>query len=400
MSGTAIAQIINLAAIPILSRLFTPEDFGIFAIYFSISSIFASISCGRYELAIMLPKKDFNAYQIVIISFYFVFFITIISFIIIILFFHSLTDLLNINNSKYLIFLVPVLTFLTGTHKIFNNWFSRFKDFKSISYSKVIKSGFSVSSKLSAGFMLFHALGLFLGEIIGQFVSIIFLLKKNRKYFKFSFDKTILKTELKENKNFPLFSLPMAFLNSVSVQILIYFLTFLFNTSIVGFYTQANKVLNYPLSLISNSFTSVFYQKLTTTKQKIKLYLYSYIISLIIASIISFPVYFWGKELFNFVLGKQWAYSGELAKLLIPIVIFGFATRNTSVLYSFLKLQQITLIWQIFYLTAALGIFFFFKTSGLEVILNLFSLTGAFMYLLLGILGYFLLIRRENAKVV
>jgi len=190
--------------------------------------------------------------------------------------------------------------------------------------------------------------------------------------------------------------MPMAFLNSVSVQILIYFLIFLFNTTIVGFYTQANKVLNYPLSLISNSFTSVFYQKLTTTKQKIKLYFFSYLTSLIIAGIISFPVYFWGEELFGFVLGKEWYFSGFLAKYLIPIVIFGFATRNTAVVFSFLKLQQVTLIWQIIYLAGALIVFFYLKDEKVEVLIKWFSLIGGFMYLLLGLIGYFLLIQKSK----
>jgi len=399
MSGTVVAQIINLAAIPILSRLFTPNDFGVFAVYFALSSILASISCGRYELAIMLPKKDINAYQIVIISFFFLVIITVLSFIIIFLFFHSISDILKVKDYKYLIFLVPVLTFLIGSHKILNNWFSRFKSFKPISVSKIIKSGTSVSVKSIFGVFSFHAFGLFIGEISGQIFSVLFLLKKNKKIISensFYKDTAVLKQELKENKNFPFFSMPMAFLNSVSVQILIYFLTFLFNTTIVGFYIQANKVLNYPLSLISNSFTSVFYQKLTTTNKQIKLYVYSYLTSVIIAAVISFPIYFWGEELFGFVLGNNWRFSGFLAKFLIPIVIFGFATRNTSVVFSFLKLQQITLIWQVLYLISAFGIFFYFKTGTLDVLIKWFSLTGGFLYLLLGFIGYFLLIRQKK----
>jgi len=398
MSGTVIAQIINIAAIPIMARLFSPEDFGVFAVYFSISSILASVSCGRYELAIMLPKKNHNAYQIVIISFYFLFTTIFISFIILIFFFTGITNILDVKTARYLIFLVPVLTFLIGTHKIFNNWFSRFKKFKAVAVSKVIKSGVSVSVKSGLGLFSFHALGLFIGEILGQIFSVLFLFKKNKKIIQennFHKNKLVLKQELRENRNFPFFSMPMAFLNSVSVQILIFFLIFLFNTTIVGFYTQANKVLNYPLSLISNSFTSVFYQKLTTTKQKIKLYLFSYLTSLIIAGIISFPVYFWGEELFGFVLGKEWYFSGFLAKYLIPIVIFGFATRNTSVVFSFLKLQQITLIWQIIYLAGALIVFFYFKDEKVDVLIKWFSLIGGFMYLLLGFIGYFLLIQQK-----
>ena len=61
MTGTTIAQAIPIAISPILTRIYTPEDFGVFALYISISTIFAVIVTGRYELAIMLPKKNKDA---------------------------------------------------------------------------------------------------------------------------------------------------------------------------------------------------------------------------------------------------------------------------------------------------------------------------------------------------
>lgn len=397
MSGTVVAQLLNLAAIPVLSRLFSPEDFGVFAVYFGISTILSSVSCMRYELAIMLPKKDNNAYQLVISGFFFLIITTVLAFILILFFSSAITDLLNVDKYRYLIFLVPVLMFLTGAYKVLNNWFSRFKNFKTISVSNVLKSAGSGLSKISFGLLFFKSFGLFLGEIIGQFLSVIYLFKKERKVaasnnFKIKREKLV--SELKENKNFPFFSMPMALLNSVSVQILVYFLTIIYNTGIVGFYTQANKVMNYPLSLISNSFISVFYQKLTSTKQQVKLYLYSYLSSLAIAFVISVPVFFWGEELFGFVLGKEWKFSGYLAKLLIPLIVFGFATRNTSIVFSYLKLQQISLIWQILYLSAAFIVFFFLKDTKIEILIMWFSFIGGFMYLFLGVAGYFSLKRK------
>ena len=61
MTGTAIAQAIPIAISPILTRIYKPEDFGVFALFLAISSILATVVNGRYELAIMLPKKDEDA---------------------------------------------------------------------------------------------------------------------------------------------------------------------------------------------------------------------------------------------------------------------------------------------------------------------------------------------------
>ena len=64
MTGTTIAQAIPIAISPILTRLYTPKDFGVLALFVAITSIFGSIANGRYELAIMLPKKDEDAINI------------------------------------------------------------------------------------------------------------------------------------------------------------------------------------------------------------------------------------------------------------------------------------------------------------------------------------------------
>jgi len=58
MTGTTIAQAIPIAISPILTRLYSPEDFGVFALFVAITSVFGSVANGRYDLAIMLPKKD------------------------------------------------------------------------------------------------------------------------------------------------------------------------------------------------------------------------------------------------------------------------------------------------------------------------------------------------------
>jgi O-antigen/teichoic acid export membrane protein len=63
MTGTTIAQAIPIAISPILTRIYTPEDFGVFALYMAIAAIISVVSTGRYEMAIMLPKRneDVNA---------------------------------------------------------------------------------------------------------------------------------------------------------------------------------------------------------------------------------------------------------------------------------------------------------------------------------------------------
>jgi len=68
MTGTGLAQAIPVAISPILTRLYSPEDFGTFAVYMAVVSIASVLVTGRYELAIMLPKNDRDALHIVVLS--------------------------------------------------------------------------------------------------------------------------------------------------------------------------------------------------------------------------------------------------------------------------------------------------------------------------------------------
>ena len=86
MTGTTISLAIPIAISPILTRIYTPEDFGVFSLYMAITTIIAVIATGRYELAIMLPKKDENAADILILSLIVSLVISLISFLIVFFF--------------------------------------------------------------------------------------------------------------------------------------------------------------------------------------------------------------------------------------------------------------------------------------------------------------------------
>ena len=95
MTGTTIAQAIPIAISPILTRIYTPEDFGLLALFVAITSIFASIANARYELAIMLPKKDEDAINIFALGFIVTTSLSLVLLFLVVLFNDYFTKLLN-----------------------------------------------------------------------------------------------------------------------------------------------------------------------------------------------------------------------------------------------------------------------------------------------------------------
>ena len=78
VGGTLTAQLITIFLTPVLSRIYRPEDFGIFAIFFSMTGIISIMIGGRYEVAIVQPKKDNEAMSLASISFTLMFLSTIL----------------------------------------------------------------------------------------------------------------------------------------------------------------------------------------------------------------------------------------------------------------------------------------------------------------------------------
>ena len=57
LSSNAIAQIIGLLIYPILSRLYSPDDFGLVNLFLSIGGVITLFATAEYQYAIMLPKS-------------------------------------------------------------------------------------------------------------------------------------------------------------------------------------------------------------------------------------------------------------------------------------------------------------------------------------------------------
>ena len=168
MTGTTIAQAIPIAITPILTRIYTPEDFGVFAIFIAITSIFSVIVNWRYDIAIMLPKKDEEAINILALGFIIS---CIISLILLILVFFLKDFFSKFFENKELgkwLFFIPLTVFVIGLWNILNYYNIRKKNYKDLSKAKIIKSIILSISQIGIGIMKSGVIGLISGNILSQ----------------------------------------------------------------------------------------------------------------------------------------------------------------------------------------------------------------------------------------
>jgi len=354
--GTVVAQILPIVISPILTRLYSPEDFGTYAIFLSIVSIVSVISCGRYELAIMLPEKDEDAINIAALAFIINTTVSLLFFFLILIFKDPILNLLKANSLSFWIYLAPLTIFFMGLFNILNYTNNRFKLYRDISKATIMKSIASSSMQLLMGFLKTGFSGLISGQIISQIVANtkLFYNIQNKGLLK-DIKKDIIKVLAKKYSDFPKYSVISALLDTASLQAPLLMISMLFASStLVGYYSLANRMLQLPLVFIGSSVAQVFYQNFSQFQKdpyKQKELLYSTWKKLFLIGVIPFSiVFFFGKEIFSFIFGNNWSGAGEIASILSPFTLVMFISSPTSTAYIVFNMQKKVLNLNIFLL--------------------------------------------------
>jgi O-antigen/teichoic acid export membrane protein len=352
MTGTTIAQAIPIAISPILTRIYTPGDFGVFALFVALVSIFGSIANGSYEYAIMLPKKDEDAINIFALGFIINVSLAVFLLLIVTIFNKQIVVLLGNNEISIWLYFIPFVVFLVGLFNLLNYFNNRLKNYKNLAKANIYKSIANVIVQLGFGFLKAGALGLISGQIVSQIVS-------NTKLFlnikKLNLFKKISKIKIialgKKYKKFPLFSLPNVILDGIREQGFNILLPIFFSIATLGQFYLAQRMLKMPISIIGGSISQVFFQKISISKsyQLYELYISFIKKSIMISTPIFVLIYFLSIDIFTFVFGDNWKFAGEIASLLSPWMFLSFITSPLANIFIILQKQEIVLIYAIMY---------------------------------------------------
>lgn len=387
MTGTTIAQAIPIAISPILTRIYTPEDFGVFALYMAIVSIVAVMATGRYELAIMLPKKDEDAFNIVALSVFIAITISLITLIIIFLLNEQITQLIGNPEVSNWLYMMPLSIFITGLYQSLNHWNSRKKQFKTLSTNRVLHSGSVASFQLGMGCSGLGASGLIAGGVLGQSLATANLVNKIRKEDKqfFSSLKNIKQLALfKRYKNFPKFDVPSAVLNVGAAQIPNVLFSVLYAPMFAGYFYLTQRVLQAPITLVSSSILDVFKQRATYDYQKLGnariIYQKTFLTLILIGLPPTLLLFFFIQDLFTFIFGEEWRVSGEYAQIMLPALFLRFIANPLSFMFYITEKQHWNLVCMVFLFLGVVSSFFVFN-SAYEVVIGV-SCTYVAYYIL------------------
>ncbi len=352
MTGTTIAQAIPIAISPILTRIYTPEDFGVFALFIAITSIFGSIANGRYELAIMLPKKDEDAINIFALGFIITTCMSFTLLILVLLFQDYFVTLLKNDSIGVWLYFVPISVFFTGLFNILNYFNNRRKNYKDITNAIIFKSIVLAIVRLGVGFIKQGASGLVSGQILSQFAANTKLLKNiiKDKVLISKISKVKMIALARKYKDFPKYSMWAGLANALSTNFTNILISSFYSVSTLGFYSLVQRLLGMPASLISNSIGQVFFQQATKEKQETGKTTVSFnntIKKLIFIGLPFFTVLFFTiEDLFAFVFGEEWRITGTYAQIVIPLFFIRFVVAPLTVMNVIFEKNHIGMYWQ------------------------------------------------------
>lgn len=370
MTGTTIAQAIPIAISPILTRIYTPEDFGVFALYMSIVTILSVIATARYELAILLPKRDDDAIAIMVLSTVITLFVSLLTLLLLSIFNAEITSLLGNEQISPWLYLISLSILLTGLYRNLTFWHNRKKYYRVIAKNRVMQSGTTSATNLGFGFGAFGGIGLILGTVIGQIISTTLLFKsmwrENRETL-FKIKKIKIFALAKRFKNFPKFDI-IASLSSISAQQVIHILfNILYGATVAGYYYLTQRILGLPITFISSAILDVFkevaskdYKKYGNAK---KIYISTFKKLFLLGFVPSLLIYIFATDIFGFVFGESWRVSGEYAEILAPMLFLRFVSSPLSFMLYIGEKQLLNLYTQFALFLMVLFSFYLSETT-------------------------------------
>jgi O-antigen/teichoic acid export membrane protein len=392
VSGNVVAFIVPVILYPFVSRIFTPQDYALFGVYFSLFTFLEIASAGRYDFAVVIPSRDEDSINLIaggliVAALYSMFLLGV---------FLIGRDLIagSLNNpqlSQWLL-LLPLALFLVSINKLCNAWLVRRKQFKASSINKGSQKIAEGSAQVALGLTKVGN-GLVLGDLCGRLFNAAMAIFQSVRHGldKNQVNRVALVRNLKQYIEFPKFGILPAMLNSLGGTLPVFIVSSYFTSEVSGGFNFSRMILAVPFSLIAAGISQALMQLAAERKNEGKP-LYDDLISIarklaLLCVLVWVLLFFWGPELFSFVFGSKWRLAGEFSSILtisssIALLVSPFST----LLIVLGKIRWLSL-WQVSYFVLV-SMLWLLRDATVSEFLWVFVLIDALAYLFFGLIIY------------
>ncbi len=362
VSGTAGAQAITLTFMPVITRLYGPEAYGVLGTFLSVTMMLIPIAALTYPIAIVLPKRDGDARGLVRLALGIALLLALLVALVLQLFGGRLAAMADIEIIQPYLMLVPLVMFSGAALEVCQQWLFRTQRFHITASVAVGHSVLFNTLRTLAGAWQPSALVLVATTALQQALHASLLglaMWRAKAQPEQPGDDAGASTQTPRlgelayrYRDFPTFRAPVMLINAVSQHLPTLVLAAYFGPAAAGFFALCRQALTMPTNLIGKSVADVYYPRISRAihdREPVAAMLLKATTALGLVGLVPFSlVAIFGPWLFALVFGEQWHVAGEYARWLALAEYVVFVSRPCVVAVPALSLQARFLFFEIF----------------------------------------------------
>lgn len=386
VGGTAFGQAVTIAVLPLLTRLYSPSDFSVLAVYTGLLGMLGLVACLRFDVAIPLPERHDEGANLLLVALVVAALFSILVGLPCLLVPGWIAEVLNQPAIEPYLWLVPVGMFLTGAYSALQFWMSRNKAFSQIARTRVAQSLGGAATQVGFGWFGLAPVGLIIGHAISSGAGALGLgwatARESRRVFS-QVRTDEMRRLMRLYQRFPLYSSIEVLANNAAIQVPVLVIAASLAGPEAGFLALAMRVMQAPMGLVGGAIGQVFYARASDelragrlgifTAETLGGLLKSGVGPLIFVGVVS-PV------AFELIFGHEWSRAGEILAWMTPWFVLQFLASPVSMAIHVTNHPKHALVLQVFGFVlrvgCVVGALFYYRQGVTEV----YALSGLVFY--------------------
>lgn len=399
--GTLGGRLIALAALPFVTRLYSPDDFALLAVYLAIVSTVTVAACLRLEIAIPLADDDDDAANLLALALTGLAVVSGLALVLAVVMPDRLAGWLGKPAIAPHLWLVPLGIAFAGTYSAFQFWTTRARRFGHIARTRVGQAAGGVAVMLALGWAGVAPLGLLLGNMVnigaGGFSLGARALRGDRGKMRAVSPRRMRET-LRRYRRYPVYSTPEALFNVAGVQVPVLLIAAHAGAE-AGFLLLAMQVMAAPMTLLGSSISQVYMSRAPDALREGRLAPFTLSIMRRLLMVGVPPLVLVGALapwLFPLIFGPDWARAGEIVTWLVPWMALQFIASPVSMVMYVVGRQRAMLVLTTLGAVLRIGGVFLGMTGVLPTLIAGF-IAGSILYYA-AVLGFVLIAAGASSR--
>ena len=360
MGGNVLAQVIALAAYFVLTRIYSPEDYGLFNIFYSYIEVLIILSTCKYELAVVVASDEREAAAVsrfalrlnALVS------VGLLTVALALWLFGALPG--NFAQLGWMVLLIPPMVFFCGTSRIYSFLYNRFHRYAQIALSENVNAGAGALLKMLFGWLGMMPAGLPVGTVLGQAASNLNYRIGLRRLALPATDASEQRAAAAQHRNFPRYVATKDFVNTVSANLPFLWLAVYFNRADVGLFGLALTFSRQPVLLLCSAFERVLYARGAEAVRERRALRPMVLKFVAIVNAVAVPLcvaaWFLAEPLFSFGFGSRWEGCGVYVQALLPWVWLTLTANSLMFVANIFSTQRTEFIFYLVQLAFRVGV--------------------------------------------